>query len=264
MDSIPKCQVPGCCNDAQATGRKSSANIEEFMKANPEDKWKYRTYRKSKWVREKYNVADGWVCNKHHNEYIREKNDGKSMKEIFAANAGFSTVVDWEKHKAENYFKTEFGTLQDALDAGFKTFADYIRHQELKKAIEAGFETIADWKRDLDLKSAKAAGFDCITEWKNSKHRYLKFRKDYCENIDGRLGFVCTMTPPTPEQLLAMGLKESFKAFLHVDHINGDPYDDRESNLQTLCPVCHCLKTFANGDNLSAGRKSKKITLKVA
>lgn len=230
MDSIPKCQVPGCCNNAQPTGIKSSVDKEEYMKVNSEDKWKYRTYRKSNWVKEKYNVVDGWVCNKHHNEYIIAKNGGKNLKQIFAANAGFSTVADWEKHKAN--------------EAGFDTFAEYVRHQELELA--------------------KAAGFDCVTEWKNSKHRYLKFRKDYCENIDGRLGFVCTMTPPTPEQLLAMGLKKSFKAFLHVDHINGDPYDDRESNLQTLCPVCHSVKTFAKGDNLSAGRKSKKITLKVA
>ena len=247
--SIPKCEVPGCCNNAQATGRKSSTNIKEFMKANPEDKWKYRTYRKSKWVREKYNVANGWVCAKHHNEYIIEKNDNKSMKQIFAANAGFSTVDDWEKHKAENYFKTEFGTLQDALDAGFKTFADYVRHQELKKAKASGFETIADWKRDLDLKSAKASGFETIAEWKNSKHPYRWYlnQQPTCENVDGRLGFVCTTT--------------TFEGYgmVDVDHKNGDPSDNRVENLQSLCKCCHAYKTNTSKDYSTPGRKTLKI-----
>lgn len=73
---------------------------------------------------------------------------------------------------------------------------------------------------------------------------YKIHRKDYCENVDGRLGFTCTSTIINPELQL------------DTDHINGDPSDNRPENLQTLCKCCHPIKTMQNGDYLSAGRKT--------
>jgi 5-methylcytosine-specific restriction endonuclease McrA len=40
-----------------------------------------------------------------------------------------------------------------------------------------------------------------------------------------------------------------------VDHINGNPSDDRPENLQTLCAMCHTIKTIENGDAKTPGRK---------
>jgi len=89
-----------------------------------------------------------------------------------------------------------------------------------------------------------------------SKHRGIKnghggwdykiYRKDYCENIDGRLGFICTTTIIDPELQL------------DADHINGDPTSHRilgAAAIQTLCKCCHAIKTHSNKDYLTDGRK---------
>jgi hypothetical protein len=95
--------------------------------------------------------------------------------------------------------------------------------------------------------TAKRKGFDSVTEYTNSKHPYLQYRKKYCENIDSRLGFKCTTTI-------------QWDGMLDVDHKNGDPSDNRESNLQTLCKCCHSYKTWKEKDWLTPGRKALGIT----
>ena len=70
---------------------------------------------------------------------------------------------------------------------------------------------------------------------------YKQFRKTYCENTDGRLGYICTATIINEGQLDA-------------DHINGDPSDNREENIQTLCANCHRVKTIQNKDYATTGR----------
>jgi 5-methylcytosine-specific restriction endonuclease McrA len=87
----------------------------------------------------------------------------------------------------------------------------------------------------------KVCGFHHTITW----HPYLKYRKDYCENIDGRLGYVCTAHIP-------------IKAVLQVDHKNGRPDDNREENLQTLCANCHIYKTLKYKDYSTPGRKTIK------
>jgi hypothetical protein len=76
---------------------------------------------------------------------------------------------------------------------------------------------------------------------------YKIYRKNYCENKDGRLGFKCKY-------------KIQIEAQLQVDHINGNPTDHREENLQTLCANCHVFKTLENKDYLSPGRRYFKYT----
>lgn len=62
---------------------------------------------------------------------------------------------------------------------------------------------------------------------------YKSYRKEYCENIDGRLGFKCTSTI----------LKEHFRNILDTDHVNNNHDDNRKCNLQTLCANCHRVKS---------------------
>jgi hypothetical protein len=108
-------------------------------------------------------------------------------------------------------------------------------------AKNAGFDSVQDYQDSL----AKGKGFDSATQYRNSKHPYLKHRKSYCENIDGRFGFKCTTTI-------------MIDAMLQVDHIDGNPSNNDIHNLQTLCACCHVYKTITNKDYQSPGRKSLK------
>lgn len=104
----------------------------------------------------------------------------------------------------------------------------------------------------------KGAGYESTKDYQKQNHPYANYRKDCCENQDGRLGFECTFKPPSKEQLKAMGLSEDFKTYLQVDHIDGNPYNNDPENLQTLCGNCHVYKTAKNGDRETPGRKTGK------
>lgn len=75
---------------------------------------------------------------------------------------------------------------------------------------------------------------------------YKIHRKEYCENIDGRLGFICTST------IIDVYWQ------LDTDHIDGNPSNNDPENLQTLCKCCHAIKTKNNKDYLTDGRKKIK------
>ena len=77
---------------------------------------------------------------------------------------------------------------------------------------------------------AKNAGFDTPNEYLNSIHPYRKYRKEYCENKDARLGFPCTSTIV-------------WKGMLAVDHIDENHDNNNEKNHQTFCHNCHAYKT---------------------
>lgn len=96
-----------------------------------------------------------------------------------------------------------------------------------------------------------------VTAYNHRNHPYLQYRKDYCENVDGRLGFVCTFTAPTAQQLEATGLDGTFQGWLQVDHKDGNHTNNDPNNLQTLCACCHNIKTYQNGDHATPGRKTR-------
>ena len=64
----------------------------------------------------------------------------------------------------------------------------------------------------------------------NMEGAHKLFKKNICENIDGRLGFVCTTTTLDQCQL-------------EVDHVNNNHKDNNPDNLDTLCSCCHKYKT---------------------
>ena len=76
---------------------------------------------------------------------------------------------------------------------------------------------------------------------------YKNYRKEYCENVDARLGFNCTYIIQDPDCQLG------------VDHIDGDKTNNDPENLQTLCANCHNYKTKMFRD--SGVKKSHVPTL---
>jgi len=75
------------------------------------------------------------------------------------------------------------------------------------------------------------------------------YKKKYCENKDGRFGFVCPV-------------KDNFKfpsSVLHGDHIDGDHQNNNPENLQTVCSICHHMKGMKSGDFNSA-KKGRKLS----
>ena len=107
-------------------------------------------------------------------------------------------------------------------------------------------KTLNEYATETRQATALRAGFDSITDYANSIHPYRKHRLTYCENRDGRLGYKCRC-------------KIRHSAQLQVDHIDGNPSNNKISNLQTLCANCHIVKTHANKDYATEGRKSKGI-----
>ena len=95
----------------------------------------------------------------------------------------------------------------------------------------------------IDEVTAKNKGMT-VKEYRHSIHPYLSNRLDYCENVDGRLGYVCKAHIP-------------WEGILQVDHIDGNPHNHDPANLQTLCANCHTYKTHINKDYKTPGRKSK-------
>ena len=68
-------------------------------------------------------------------------------------------------------------------------------------------------------------------------------KKDHCENIDGRFGYICTAHIP-------------YSGALELDHIDGDRENNTIKNVQTLCKICHSYKGHKKGDF-----KKNKISL---
>lgn len=66
-------------------------------------------------------------------------------------------------------------------------------------------------------------------------------KKNYCENIDGHLGFRC----PVPSV-------ESWNGFeigcLDLDHIDGDHNNNNPENVKTYCKLCHNRKSIETGE----------------
>lgn len=106
--------------------------------------------------------------------------------------------------------------------------------------------SVTEYRRNVIETIANNRGVS-VTAYFRSMHESRRHILDYCENIDGRLGFKCTTTI-----ILDCGM-------LHGDHKNGVPWDHRPSNLQTLCSCCHSYKSHVFKDYASVGRRAAKL-----
>jgi hypothetical protein len=160
----------------------------------------------------------------------------KHYAENKAKNANCKTPAEYQRKKLTEFAESKGVTVKELVDA-----------RNLKLAISEGFASYKAYEDAKNLKLAIDNGFDNYTDYINSKHPYLKYRKKYCENIDGRLGFTCTS-----EIIIS--------AQLHVDHIDGVHDNNNEENCQTLCSNCHIFKTYICQDHKDKKEEKFKVT----
>jgi len=232
---------------------KNAHNITDWQ--NGDKDFRYRLEIEVNFENPYEKIYIGFLCqthanlNKEKNQKISEKHGSKTYKILirklklkYVKTLGFKTVKAYETEREKTL------ALKRAKANGFNTIADYDRYINLKKAKANGFESIADYDRHINLKKAKKNGFKTIADYDNSKHPYRKHRKNYCENSDGRLdyGYDCKAE-----------IHHNYQ--LDVDHIDGDPSNNSEENLMTLCKNCHADKTYREKDGRSPGRKALGI-----
>jgi len=138
------------------------------------------------------------------------------------------TVMDWHWTSGKPVYRSVCTRCHDANTA--RKYA--AKHSD------------AEWVRTVVDVCAHKEGFKTVADWSNSKHPYRQYRRDYCENIDGRLGYMCTTNTSI------------WTGVLDVDHIDGNPSNNTEKNLQTLCKCCHAYKTNIYKDYATDGRKT--------
>ncbi len=80
-----------------------------------------------------------------------------------------------------------------------------------------------------------------IASWGGKPHKpgVVPFKTGRCSNQDSHLGFCCPVDYDQHPEFIGM---------TEVDHKNGDHTDNRKSNLDELCPMCHNLKGKRAGD----------------
>lgn len=115
------------------------------------------------------------------------------------------------------------------------------------------FAKICDYhKRE---KTAKKKGMT-TKEYMASLHPTRKFKKDYCENRDGRLKLI---NPSTGKIYKCTNTILDVNYHLEADHIRGNHNKKATADtIQTLCVMCHKSKTYKNGDNVTPRYSSSK------
>lgn len=135
--------------------------------------------------------------------------------------------------------------MDNHLTTAMKNKQLYLAEGKLiPKCVNAGCDNdviVRDWK----YYSFKHYCSDCTNRLKKGlppRDGVSFSKKNYCENIDSRLGFKCPVDPSFPFP----------PSVLHGDHIDGNHENNVPDNIQTLCPICHHIKGHQSGDFNSA------------
>jgi len=70
-------------------------------------------------------------------------------------------------------------------------------------------------------------------------------KKNYCENLNGQLGFKCPVTASTIQESIKAW--KEYRASLDLDHADGDHLNNNPDNVKTYCKLCHNRKSKNTG-----------------
>lgn len=101
-----------------------------------------------------------------------------------------------------------------------------------------------------EIPSLKTECSTCATARKNNRtlQNIIFHKKIYCENKDGRLGFIC----PIDIKRCSEFPSDCFD----MDHIDGDHTNNNPDNVMTICKICHARKGKENNDFNSRKKKN--------
>lgn len=88
----------------------------------------------------------------------------------------------------------------------------------------------------------------------------VQWKKDYCENQIGMLGFKCPVKIEDLDATDISGeqLRQIYRSCLQYDHIDGDGHNNTPENVVTLCSICHQIKSVISGDTLREGYRTAR------
>ena len=133
----------------------------------------------------------------------------------------------------------------------------FVEGHQLPKCVNPGCNRpvmVRDWK-NWSIKS------ECGTCYKARITGYFGpamagitiHKKNYCENIDGRLGWQC------PVQKKAWTDLNMLNA-LDLEHTDGDHFNNTPENVTTFCKLCHGKKSANNNDCSNQKLTARRIT----
>ena len=132
----------------------------------------------------------------------------------------------------------------------------YDAGHELPKCVNPGCNRpvmVRDWK-NWSIKSecgtcykARVSGFFGPAMVGITIHK-----KEYCENIDGHLGWKC----PVPSKAWK---KLDLLNALDLEHLDGDHFNNVPSNVETICKLCHGKKSILNNDCSNQKTSARRI-----
>ena len=130
----------------------------------------------------------------------------------------------------------------------------YSKGNVLPKCINDGCENdvaVREWK----YWSFKSECSSCQNHRKKGKNRpgVTIHKKNFCENIDGHLGFKCPVR--------SKKIWENFLQSLDLDHADGDHNNNIPDNVKTYCKLCHGKKSIDSGDCYSKKSSARKFNV---
>jgi 5-methylcytosine-specific restriction endonuclease McrA len=126
----------------------------------------------------------------------------------------------------------------------------------LPRCINPGCERpvmVRDWK-NWSIKSECGTCYKArVTGFRGPAMSGIEIhKKEYCENVDGRLGWECPVPVKSWKELDMLNA-------LDLEHLDGDHFNNTPENVDTICKLCHGKKSTINNDFSNTKESARRI-----